>query len=63
MKELMITTGKTAFKYKMINVYFVNTLDQSITRGGMKVLEHLFDNPKFELSFSPRFSIKYLIHV
>ena len=32
----------------MINVYFVNTLDQSINWGGMKVVVHLFDNQKLK---------------
>ena len=56
MKELIIThklcdrltTGNNSCQNKMINVYFVNTLDQSITQGSIKVLEHLFDNPKLE---------------
>ena len=36
----------------MINVYFANNQDQSITEGGVKVLVNLFDNPKLELTFS-----------
>ena len=41
-------------KYKRINGYFVNNLDQSITWGGIKELELLFDNPKLEQTFSPK---------